>query len=258
MLYHHHPLFNLINLLHGRDVLLLQRGHLIIIVVILFVVVRHWHILIVVIIIVIVVILKDGESELDELVDAAGELDGFLEREARGQQRRLKQQPDQVLDRLVRWVRRESLFEGADNGMAGINLHGLLAHHVTLHRVIPQGLRLHDPLHIGTPPVLSRHQRAGALHHTVTHNHLLHFVTQNLLHLLAQSLKGSLVIFLFLLLILSQSQIQSLFGDTHQLLPIIFPQLLHCVLINRVHQVQPLQVPFFECLQKRRGFDRGA
>merc|ERR1719400_2845174 len=53
MLYHHHPLFNLINLLHGRDVLLLQRGHLIIIVVIL---------------IVIVVILKDGESELDELV----------------------------------------------------------------------------------------------------------------------------------------------------------------------------------------------
>merc|ERR1719336_2616679 len=78
MLYHHH-LFNLVDLLHGRDVLLLQRGHLIIIVVILFVVVRHRHILIVVII-VIVVILKDGESELDELVDAAGKLDGFLER----------------------------------------------------------------------------------------------------------------------------------------------------------------------------------
>merc|ERR1712087_407157 len=94
MLYH--PIFNLVDLLHGRDVLLLQRGHLIIIVVILFVVVRHWHILIVVIIIVIVVILKDGESELDELVDAAGKLDGFLEREARGQQRRLEQQPDQV------------------------------------------------------------------------------------------------------------------------------------------------------------------
>merc|ERR1719361_3114033 len=150
MLYHHHHLlFNLINLLHGRDVLLLQRGHLIIIVVILFVVVRHRHILIVVIIIVIVVILKDGESELDELVDAAGKLDGFLEREARGQQRRLEQQPDQVLDRLVRWVRSEPLFEGADNGMAGINLHGLLAHHVALHRVIPQGLCLHDPLHIG-------------------------------------------------------------------------------------------------------------
>merc|ERR1719362_902129 len=226
MLYHHHPLFNLINLLHGRDVLLLQRGHLIIIVVVLFVVVRHRHILIVVIIIVIVVILKDGESELDELVDAARELDGFLEREARGQQRRLEQQPHQVLDRLVRWVRRESLFEGADNGMAGINLHGLLAHHITLHRVIPQGLRLHDPLHIGTPPVLSRHQRARALHHPVTHNHLLHFVAQNLLHLLAQSFKTRLVIFLLLLLILSQSQIQSFLSDTHQLLPIIFSQLL--------------------------------
>merc|ERR1719219_2619220 len=77
MLYHHHPLFNLVDLLHGRDVLLLQRGHLIIIVVILFVVVRHRHIIIV------VVILKDGETELDELVDAAGKLDGFLEREAR-------------------------------------------------------------------------------------------------------------------------------------------------------------------------------
>merc|ERR1719245_2162497 len=59
MLYHHHPLFNLVDFLHGRDVLLLQRGHLIIIVIILFV----------------VVLLKDGESELDELVDAAGELD---------------------------------------------------------------------------------------------------------------------------------------------------------------------------------------
>merc|ERR1719458_1210644 len=50
MLYHHLVL-NLVDLLHGRDVLLLQRGHLIIIV---------------------VVILKDGESELDEPVDAAG------------------------------------------------------------------------------------------------------------------------------------------------------------------------------------------
>merc|ERR1719242_2229016 len=76
MLYHH-LLFNLVDLFHGRDVLLLQRGHLIIIVVILFVVVRYRHILIVVIIIIVVVILKDGESELDELVDATGELDGF-------------------------------------------------------------------------------------------------------------------------------------------------------------------------------------
>merc|ERR1712032_1369116 len=133
MLYHH--LLNLINLLHGRDVLLLQRGHLIIIVVVLFV----------------VVILKDGESELDELVDAAGKLDGFLEREARGQQRRLEQQPHQVLDRLVRWVRSESFLQRADNGVSRVDLHGLLAHHVALHRVVPQRLRLHDPLHIGTP-----------------------------------------------------------------------------------------------------------
>merc|ERR1712032_969206 len=117
MLYHHHLLLNLIDLLHGRDVLLLQRGHLIIIVVILFV----------------VVILKDGESELDELVDAAGKLDGFLEREARGQQRRLEQQPHQVLDRLVRWVRSESFLQRADNGVSRVDLHGLLAHHVALH-----------------------------------------------------------------------------------------------------------------------------
>merc|ERR1712032_1587657 len=129
MLYH--PLLNLIDLLHGRDVLLLQRGHLIIIIV--------------------VVILKDGESELDELVDAAGKLDGFLEREARGQQRRLEQQPHQVLDRLVRWVRSESFLQRADNGVSRVDLHGLLAHHVALHRVVPQRLRLHDPLHIGTP-----------------------------------------------------------------------------------------------------------
>merc|ERR1712205_213448 len=50
------------------------------------------------------VVVLDGEAELDHAVDAAGEGGGLVEREARGEQRGLEEQVDEVLDRLVALV----------------------------------------------------------------------------------------------------------------------------------------------------------
>merc|ERR1712087_31670 len=52
------------------------------------------------------VVVLDREAELDHAVDAAGKGGGLVEREARGEQRRLEEQVDEVLDRLVALVRR--------------------------------------------------------------------------------------------------------------------------------------------------------
>merc|ERR1712093_525053 len=46
------------------------------------------------------VVVLDGEAELDHAVDARGEGGRLLEREARGEERRLEEEVDQVLDRL--------------------------------------------------------------------------------------------------------------------------------------------------------------
>merc|ERR1719436_473423 len=48
-----------------------------------------------------VVIVVDAQAELDHAVDAARELRGLVEVKARGQQRRVEEQPDQILDSLV-------------------------------------------------------------------------------------------------------------------------------------------------------------
>merc|ERR1711988_1515388 len=50
------------------------------------------------------VVVLDREAELDHAVDAAGKRGGLIEREARREQRRLKQEVDEVLDRLVALV----------------------------------------------------------------------------------------------------------------------------------------------------------
>ena len=50
------------------------------------------------------VVVLNGETELDHAVDAAGEGGGLVEREARGEERGLEKQVDQVLDGLVALV----------------------------------------------------------------------------------------------------------------------------------------------------------
>merc|ERR1719164_289063 len=50
------------------------------------------------------VVVLDGEAELDHAVDAAGKGRGLVEREARGEERRLEEQVHEVLNRLVALV----------------------------------------------------------------------------------------------------------------------------------------------------------
>merc|ERR1712125_226308 len=57
------------------------------------------------------VIVLDGEAELDHAVDAAREGGRLVEREARCEERRLKEQVDRVLDRLVALVGRSLRLE---------------------------------------------------------------------------------------------------------------------------------------------------
>ena len=74
--------------------------------------------------------------------------------------------------------------------MLCVDLHGLLGNHVVRHgRVsritseIPQGLGLHDSLHIGGPSVLACHQGAGGFVQPLADLYLFDLVSQ---HFLAQ------------------------------------------------------------------------
>merc|ERR1711959_46533 len=58
-----------------------------------------------------VVVIVDAQAELDHAVDAAGKLRRLVQVEPGRQERRVEQQPDQVLHRLVRLVRRGLLLE---------------------------------------------------------------------------------------------------------------------------------------------------
>jgi hypothetical protein len=55
------------------------------------------------------------------------------------------------------------LLEFTDNGMSGVDLKCLLRHHVGRHGWVSEGLSLHDPLHVGTPPVLAGDEHAGGV-----------------------------------------------------------------------------------------------
>merc|ERR1711865_791771 len=71
------------------------------------------------------------------------------------------QQPDEVLDRLVRLVRLGLLAEGGDDRVVGVDLERLLGRHVAAARAVAEGLRLHDALHARGPAVLAGDQHAG-------------------------------------------------------------------------------------------------
>merc|ERR1712137_861818 len=54
--------------------------------------------------------------------------------------------------------------------------------HVRCHGVVPQGLCLHDALHVCSPAILGGCEHTRGVGHTAAHDHLLHLVTQRLLH----------------------------------------------------------------------------
>merc|ERR1712186_277855 len=111
-------------------------------------------------------------------MDAAGELRGLVKVEARGEQRGVEKQPDQVLHSLVGLVCCCLLLQLGHDGVLGVHLHRLLGHHVRGHGIVAQSLRLHDALHVRRPAVLGRGQDARRVRHARADDDLLHLVTQ--------------------------------------------------------------------------------
>mmetsp|Transcript_12723 Transcript_12723/g.20591 ORF Transcript_12723/g.20591 Transcript_12723/m.20591 type:complete len:561 (-) Transcript_12723:637-2319(-) len=225
----------LVHLLHARALVdvLLQRGQ------VLLVVVQPD-------------VLLDGQAELDHAMDAPAEGVGLLQREARGEQRRLEEQQHEVLHRLVRLVGVGTLAQLLHDDVVRVDLERLLRRHVPRHGRVPQRLRLHDALHVGGPPVLPRHQHARGVHHAVRNQHLLNLVAQDVLHQAAQPLVLRLDLLLLGLLLLSLVQLEALLGARQKLLAIVLLELLHRVLVDGVHHEQHLQSALLELLDERR------
>mmetsp|Transcript_17764 Transcript_17764/g.57462 ORF Transcript_17764/g.57462 Transcript_17764/m.57462 type:complete len:716 (-) Transcript_17764:251-2398(-) len=224
----------LVDLLHARALVhvLLEGGHVALVVLLE------------------VIVLVDAEAELDHAVDAGAEGVGVVEREARGEHGGLEQQEHEILDGLVALVRVAALLELRHDGVVGVDLHGLLRGHVAAHGVVAEGLGLHDALHVGGPPVLARHQHAGGVHDAVAHQHLLHLVPEHVLHEAAEPLERRLLLLLLLLLLLRLLQRQPLLGGAHQLLAIVLLELLHGVLVDRVHHEEHLDALLLQHLEE--------
>ena len=99
----------LIDFLHDGSVIVLKRGE----VVVLVLSVDHVS--------GILFVLVDGETELDELVDAASELGGLVKGEAGGEQRGLVQEPDKVLDGAVVAILAELVLSSTTMECLGFN-----------------------------------------------------------------------------------------------------------------------------------------
>mmetsp|Transcript_76115 Transcript_76115/g.214372 ORF Transcript_76115/g.214372 Transcript_76115/m.214372 type:complete len:252 (-) Transcript_76115:360-1115(-) len=197
------------------------------------------------------VVVVDAEAELDHAVDAARELRGLVQVEARGQQRGVEEQPDQVLDRLVRLVRGRLLLEFGHDGVLGVHLHGLLGDHVRGHRAVAQGLGLHDALHVRGPAVLGGGEHARRVGHAGADNDLFHLVAQNLFHELGERLELGLE-FLQLFLFVLVLDVQALLGGRLELLAVELLELLDAIFVDRVDHVHHLQALLAEGLQERR------
>mmetsp|Transcript_23684 Transcript_23684/g.67877 ORF Transcript_23684/g.67877 Transcript_23684/m.67877 type:complete len:618 (-) Transcript_23684:487-2340(-) len=202
------------------------------------------------------VVVLDREAELDHAVDAAGKGGGLVEREARGEEGRLEEQVDQVLDRLVALVGGRLRLELLHDRVLRVDLHRLLGGHVRGHRRVAQRLRAHDALHVRGPAVLARHQHAGRLGDALRHDNLLNLVAEDLLHQLAERLEVGGELLPRLLLLLGLLELEALLGHRDELLAVVLLELLHAVLVDRVRHVEHLVVALLAALDEGRRLDR--
>merc|ERR1711881_497381 len=105
----------------------------------------HAGAIVAVIVIVVVVTIKgrvvvDRKTELDKPMDTVGEYCRLFQRKSRSEQRRIIQEPDEVLDSLVALVGLSLLTQRLDDRVRGVELEGLLGAHVAGHRTVAQGL----------------------------------------------------------------------------------------------------------------------
>merc|ERR1712054_41903 len=202
-----------------------------------------------------VAVLLDGEAELNHAVDAAREGRRLVEREARGEQRRLEEEVDEVLDRLVALVGGGLRLELLHDRVLRVDLHRLLRGHVGRHRVVAEGLGAHDALHVGGPAVLARNQDARRFRNALGHHHLLDLVAEDLLHQLGERLKVGAQLLPRLLVLLRLVELEALLGHRDELLAVVLLELLDAVLVNRVDHEEDLVVALLALLDEGRGLD---
>ncbi|CAH0377059.1 unnamed protein product, partial [Pelagomonas calceolata] len=203
----------------------------------------------------VVLVVVDRETELDEAVDTRREGRRLVEREARRQERRVVEQPDEVLDRLVRLVGLGLVAERLDDGVQGVDLHGLLRRHVGRRRRVAQGLGLHDALHVRGPAVLARDEDARRVGEARRDDDLVDLVVEDLLHELAEALGGGLGLLELLLLLLGLLHLEALLRGREELLALVLLELLDAVLVHGVGHEDDLVALLLELLEEGRRLD---
>ena len=186
-------------------------------------------------------------------MDATSKVRGILEGEAGGEEGGLVEEVDEILDGWVLGVLIQTLLQGLDDGVEGVDLHGLLGRHVTGHGGVAQSLGLHDALHVGGPAELAGDEDAGRADDARADDDLLDLLAEDVLEGLAEGLVGGLQLLLACLFSssVSSSSKPSLVTDT-SFLPSNSLQLLHGVLIDGVDQEQDLEVLLLQSLQEGR------
>lgn len=188
-------------------------------------------------------------------MDAGRKGGGVLEAEARGEERGVEEEEDEVLDGLVVLVCGDLLAELRDDGVVGVDLERLLAGHVGGHAGVAERLRLHDALHVGGPAVLGGHEGAGRGDEALGDEDLLDLVREDVLDRLAEALVELLLLGLLLLLLLGLLELEVLLGDAHELVPVKVLELLDGVLVDGLRHVEHLEVAALEALDEGRRLD---
>merc|ERR1712137_876545 len=228
----------LVDLLHLRALIVLQRRQVIIV---LFLFGN--------------IILVNAQTKLDHAVDTASEGGGLIEVEARGQQRGVEQEPDEVFHSFVVFVLISACAQSINDRVHRVDLHCLLGGHVARHGAVLEGLGLHDALHVGGPAVLASHQAAWGACQPVGDDDLLGLVAKHLLHELTEVLACGLLLLKLLLLVLGLLEVEALLGDSHQLLAIVLLKLLDRVLVDGVDHVQHLKATLLELFNEWSSLD---
>merc|ERR1712017_39494 len=203
------------------------------------------------------IVLVDAKAELDHAVDAAGEGGWLVQGEAGGEEGGVEQQPDEVLDSLVVLVLLGTGAESIHDRVHWVDLHGLLGSHVARHGAVLEGLSLHDALHVSGPAVLAGHQAAWGGRQAIGDHDLLGLVSQHLLHELAQVLASSLLLLELLLLLLGLLEVETLLGDSLELLAVVLLELLHAVLVDGVDHEEHLVSLLLKLLDEWSRLDSG-
>merc|ERR1719181_167394 len=100
--------------------------------------------------------------------------------------------------------------------------------------------------------MLSSNQYTRGFINSVGNNNFLNFVSQNILHQLAQLFKFGFLFFLEFLLFLSLIQVKTFLCARLELLGIVFLQLLDHIFINRVNQVENFNSSLSQSFKERR------